>query len=231
MMQFQATGKRPPSGFDDGNEIAAATKSAKKRKHQETLDSAHDASQAVPPETKNSIPENVSTTTFTTREAPLIPSVPASKSNMKIKPHERLSDFAARVDQSLPVVGLKAKGAQSRDPLNLKKQRTKHERHLLRLQNQWREEEQRRKTKQEDAIDDLEDAKEEDALLWGPSTVDAVPRKGKKQRMKMAGNEDPWAEIARKRKVQGTEQRNLHDVVQAPPRLGRIKARLKNQGG
>lgn len=230
-MQFQATGKRPRSGLDDGDEIAAATKSSRKRKQRENLDSAPDPSQAVVPDPEKYKPETVPASTSTTKEAPRVPSISTPASNMKIQPHERLTDFAARVDQSLPVAGLKAKGAQSRDPLNLKKQRTKHERRLLRLQNQWREEEKRRKTKQDEVVDELEDAKEENALLWGPSIADAALRKGKKRKMKIAGDGDPWAEIARKRKIEGTEQRDLHDVVQAPPRLGKLKARFKDTGG
>lgn len=150
---------------------------------------------------------------------------------MKIQPHERLSDFAARVNQSIPLT-VPAKTSRNNDLVNGKEAapRTKHERHLRRLQSQWRAEEEKRRTKEAEVLEDLEDRREEEELLWGPS------RSKKRKRGKMANgggggddDDDPWAEIARKRKANGMqmEQTGLHDVVTAPPKLERLKARGK----
>lgn len=159
---------------------------------------------------------------------------------MKILPHERLSDFAARVDRSLPLSASAV--PKKREKNKTGRPVTKHERRLRRLQTRWREEERQRREKVEAEQEDIEDQREE-ALLWGgaaalPGSV-SVGKGKKKRRRRMEEEEDPWAEVARKRRKAmgtdvGTEReqkqklRGLHDVVEAPPsRLEPVRARLK----
>ena len=65
----------------------------------------------------------------------------------KIMPGERMSDFAARVNQALPISGLARKGKTVE---GVKERMTKHEKKLRKLQAEWRKEEARIREKEEE---------------------------------------------------------------------------------
>lgn len=143
----------------------------------------------------------------------------------KILPGERLSDFAARVDQALPLSGLASlhsrKDGKPLDPAlakSLKGRPTKHNKRLLRMQKEWREEEARRKTKKEEQVEDDEEKVEREGNLWAGQT--GKKRKGGSTAVvRLEGSdEDPWAELTRTKR-EATRMKSLQDVVQAPPQL------------
>lgn len=201
-------GKRLPKGLDNGN--TEPEKKKKKRK----LDTA-DA-----PGTATAIPE--------LSEQPPLP-IP------KILPGERLSDFAARVDQALPIVGLRSTDKQRAAKVpGLKERTTKHNKRLERIQNEWRETERRRKEKLEEEMDELEDEREEQDLLWNGVGSKASKKKKKQKRSRVGGHggdddEDPWKVLEKSRAE--AKQRNLQDVVQAPPQLKKVKSKFKEVSG
>jgi hypothetical protein len=107
--------------------------------------------------------------------------------------------------------------------------KTKHNRRLERMQKEWREEEARRKEKLEEEMEEREDEREEQDLLWDGMKAG----KGRKKRKGGWGvaegeDEDPWAELEKKR--QESKQKNLQDVVQAPPELKKVQSRFKGFG-
>ncbi|KUL86284.1 hypothetical protein ZTR_08561 [Talaromyces verruculosus] len=120
LMRFQQVGKTP-SGLDDGND----KKPNKKRKRGEDKDG-----------TASSNPKSTATTAKPAESAP----------TLKILPGEKLSDFAARVDQAMPLSAMKKSQriGQSENLPKIREERmTKHEKHLRKLQQGWREEEAR----------------------------------------------------------------------------------------
>ncbi|KAI0169595.1 hypothetical protein GGR52DRAFT_550693 [Hypoxylon sp. FL1284] len=146
-----------------------------------------------------------------------------------IRPGERMSDFAARVDAALPVGGLINKSVRNgKDPLGLKVWRTKKELKMHKMYDEWREEDRKLKDKREEELE-LEAEKEleeQDAgVTWkldsqGSGTGKKKKKKKKKgERSKYLGEtadaeEDPWEALRKKR---GETRAGLHDVVQAPP--------------
>lgn len=160
------------------------------------------------------------------------PEAKATLEMPKIQPGERMSDFAARVDASLPLSGLINKSARDgKDPLGLKKWRTNKERKMHKLYDEWREEDRKLKEKKEEELElqeekELED--EEAGVSWklnaaadGSLAASSSGKKKKKQgkRSKYVGEldeaeEDPWEALRKKR---GETRPGLHDVVQAPP--------------
>lgn len=201
LMRWSNEGKKLPKGLDDGKD----RRPSKKRKHitegeHDTVKKAEDSKPAPP----------------------------------KILPGERLSDFAARVDQALPLSSLASlnsrKDGKPLDPAlrNVVKERpTKHNKRLLRMQKEWREEEARRKARREEKMEDDEEKLEEDGLLWDGVGKPAPKKKRKGGISTVFGlegdDDDPWAELSRQ-KTEATRQRNLQDVVQAPPQLDHRKA-------
>lgn len=193
LMQFQTTGKRIPAGLDDGID-------GRKKKKQSRRDSDVDPLVIAK--------EDVATRTLKEEQMP------------KILPGERMSDFAARVDQALPVAGLK--GKPGRGHAMSKERQTRLERKMQKMQKGWREEDMRRKEKREEESDDeLEGTTEttEVPAEWGST------RKGKKRTV---DDDDPWAGV---NAVRTGKQRDLQDVVQAPPQLKRIKDKFKTHYG
>ena len=154
-------------------------------------------------------------------------------SKLEILPGERLSDFALRVDQNLPLSSIpkhSTKETLKIPGLKQKQNLTKHNKKLLRKQGQWREEEKRRKEKEEEKAEEWEDQKEEDSLLW--NDVDGVryARKGKRKRGKESGEEgDIWKALERK-KTEG-KALTVQEMVKEPPKLGRVKNLFKEPGG
>ncbi|OAX84884.1 hypothetical protein ACJ72_00735 [Emergomyces africanus] len=98
--------------------------------------------------------------------------LPPSSSIPKILPGERMSDFSARVNQALPLSGISKKSSSSninKDPAlkNLRENRqTKHERRLLRLQREWREEEARIREREAAEREEREAEEEEVNEQW-----------------------------------------------------------------
>lgn len=164
----------------------------------------------------------------------------------KILPGERMSDFAARVDQALPLSGItKKSGFVSTDPndVALRKLRedrqTRHEKKLRRLQAGWREEEAKIREKEEEEREEREEKEEELNEMWkmweaeagGPllggkkKKGKAIGGKKKKKKNGGAGGEvdsdsddaDPWAKLNRKKKAHASRPINPLESVQAPP--------------
>ncbi|KAI1084168.1 hypothetical protein F5B20DRAFT_523914 [Whalleya microplaca] len=142
-----------------------------------------------------------------------------------IRPGERMSEFAARVDAALPVSGLINKSTRNgKDPLGLKTQRTKKERKMHKLYDQWREEERKIKEKEEEDLElqaEKELEEEEQGVSWKLASqgegAGKKKKKGKRSRYlgeTANGEEDPWEALKKKR---GETRPGLHDVVQAPP--------------
>jgi hypothetical protein len=199
LMRWSTEGKKLPKSLDDGNDRRA---SKKKRKLDDDI-TLNDT------EVKKDV-------------AP------------RILPGERLSDFAARVDQALPLSSLASlnsrKDGKPLDPAlkNIVKERpTKHNKRLLRMQKEWREEEARRKAKREEKAEEDEEKNEEDGLLWNGVGGTTSKKKKKGRNTTVVGlegsDDDPWAELT-KQKREATKQKNLQDVVQAPPQLDHRKA-------
>jgi len=196
LMAFRQ-GKKLPKGLDDG---VKETKAAKKRRV-----AAEQESVPIDTEEKAEVGQKIEVPT--------------------IRPGEKMSEFSARVDAALPVSGLINKGAKGgKDPLGLKVGRTKTEKKMHRMYDEWRAEEKRR---QERKMDDLEKAEEEamdedGQVKWKvdiEASKEGKKKKGKKGRKRVLGEvedgeDDPWAKIKRDR---GEGKVGLNDVVQAPP--------------
>ena len=120
-----------------------------------------------------------------------------------ILPGERLGEFAARVDQALPLTGLIGKGADGR--------KTKTEKKMQRMQAQWREEEARIKEKREEHEENMEERDED----LGIASLSKRKKSGKKKRGDDS-DDDIWAKV---------EPRKFNDVVHAPPVLTIPKVR------
>ena len=163
------------------------------------------------------------------------PVVVEEKTKLRIKPGERLQDFALRVDQTLPLSSVPKHS--TRETVNipqLKSQQnlTKHNKKLLRLQSQWREEEKRRKDKGEEREDELQDQKEEDSLLWSSVHGQQSSKKGKKMKAGGVDERDIWKVL--EKKDEGPGKMNVltaSQMVQEPPKLGRLKNIFKEPGG
>ncbi|KAI1414377.1 hypothetical protein F5Y13DRAFT_159450 [Hypoxylon sp. FL1857] len=141
----------------------------------------------------------------------------------KIKPGERMSDFAARVDAALPVGGLINKSVRNgKDSLGLKVWRTKKEKKMHKMYDEWREEERKLKEKREEELElqaEKELEEEEMGVTWKLDLQAGGKKKRKGKKTKYLGevadvDDDPWEELKKKR---GETKAGLHDVVQAPP--------------
>lgn len=206
LMQFQS-GKKLANALDNGEPRS------KKRKRETTTAST---TPAKPPKPVQQAPTK-------TMEMP------------KIQPGEKLSEFAARVDQALPVTGLTRKGKSDLGP---KDRQTKTEKRLHKMYAEWRKEDARRKELVEEAQEEAEEEDEDEGgenLRYEDKDAqeDAAERKGsKKRRKRMIGeqkddDDDPWAELKSKR----DEPKGLHDVAKAPPEfktIPREKFKVRN---
>jgi hypothetical protein len=114
----------------------------------------------------------------------------AKSQGPKILPGERMSDFAARVDQALPLSGISRKAGNSLSKSSdaaIRKLRetrqTKHEKKLRRLQDGWRKDEERIREKEAEAREELEERQEEiNELLkgWKEEAGGGIGKKKKK---------------------------------------------------
>lgn len=109
---------------------------------------------------------------------------------------------------------------------------TKHEKHLLRLQSQWRKEELEILEKEAAEREEREEEMEEQLRLWKEWEAEGGKRKAKKkgvQKQQQAKVEaDPWAKLKKERM---NKQISPLDVVQAPPQLTKPREVFKVRGG
>jgi hypothetical protein len=153
-----------------------------------------------------------------------------AKAVPKIQPGESMAEFSARVDAALPLAGItktakKIAGAPDHRV-------TKHEKRLKRLQAGWREEEARIRDKEDEERELAEEDDDEAAALWEDKTADfdesvKLRPNGKKAKKKtkrkmvvgeVDDSDDEWEKLQRSRKV----QKNVHDVVAAPPTFTKV---------
>jgi hypothetical protein len=146
----------------------------------------------------------------------------------KIQPGEKLRDFNARVDQTLPVTGLTRRGNKGLAP-GEKVTRTKTEKRMHKMYEEWRKEDQRIKDKAEEAQELREEEEEERNATYGEDS--GVPVLYGKKRQRMIGEskdeKDIWAVLKDKR----DKPKGLHDVALAPPTftvVPREKFKVKN---
>ncbi|KAL5347987.1 hypothetical protein ACLOAV_007399 [Pseudogymnoascus australis] len=174
-------------------------------------------------------------------DKPQAPKVDPEQVEMpKIKPGEKMSEFAARVDAALPISGLINKtGKDGKDPLGLKVGRTKTEKRMHRMYAEWREQEKKIQDKRQEAMElaEEEELDDEGRVKWKldpEDTVQSGKKKNGKGKKKKAigeiddGNDDPWA-ILKKTRNEGPNR--LSDVYQAPPTFTKIpKEKFKVRG-
>ena len=201
-------GRKPTSGLDNGE------RPSKKRKRGKEDASSSTKSSDKQPDTSNSGSK------AKTAEVP------------RIQPGERLADFAARVNQALPVSGLARKGKQN--IAGTKDRTTRLEKRITRLQEEWRKDEERLVEKEEEERELAEDEEEDRAAEYGQDYREVMMQSGKKgKRKRMIGEQpekegDPWAVLKTKRE----EPKGLHDVAQAPPQFKAIpKEKFKMRNG
>lgn len=155
-----------------------------------------------------------------------------------IKPGERLSDFAVRVDNALPLGGLiKTGGRGVKDPLGLKVPQTKTEKKMHRIYAEWRERDHKIKERRQEALELAEEANGEGLGFILKADMEAATRRGKKKsnRGKRVFGEiddkdsgDPWDAVKRARN-EGPKRPS--DVAQAPPQFTKVpKEKFKVRG-
>ena len=213
-MAFKA-GKKLPKGLDDG--VKETKSQRKKRKASETAEEG--GGDEVEDRGPRPVVEDSQTPT--------------------IRPGERMSEFSARVDAALPISGLINKTAKNgKDPLGLKVGRTKTEKRMHRMYDEWREQDRKIKEKREEAMELAEEeAMDEDGQVKWKVDVDAANGAGEKKNKKGKrrkvigelddGDDDPWASLQRER----GQKVGLNDVVQAPPTFKTLpKEKFKVRG-
>ncbi|KAH8908951.1 hypothetical protein BR93DRAFT_957807 [Coniochaeta sp. PMI_546] len=204
-----AEGKKPRGGLDDG---VVLSKKQKKAANAEAAGTSAEPAKAAKQTEKQE------------RDIPTI------------RPGERLSEFAARVDAALPLGGLVTKTAvkNGKDMLGIKVPQTRKEKKMHKLYEQWRQEERKIQEKREEEAELAEEEEMDDeqgGVKWKIDMEDDAARgkkkkKGKKGRVlgEVGGKEeDPWEELKRKR---GEGKIGLHDVAKAPPELIAPTAKL-----
>ncbi len=221
LLAFQKTGKGLPSGLDDGTKTRKKTKKkgANEGANDESNGSNEDGSELT--ENKNKKQQQ------------------QQQQKLQILPGESLGDFAARVDQSLPLTSIpKHQTRETGTAGIIKTHLTKHNKRLARLQSEWRATEQKLKAREQDEEDELADKREEDALLWLSAGVQVsadarriLPPTSSKKKKRKDDDADPWKQLEKKRRLEGelARQRNLQDVVLAPPTLKPLKNIFKEK--
>lgn len=202
-------GKKLPKGLDDG---VKPTKKQRRAAAEGALTRPHEA------------------------DEPQIPAVEVPK----ILPGERMSEFSARVDAALPIAGLINKTVKGgKDPLGLKVARTKKEKKMHRMYDEWREQDRKIKEKKQEALElaEAEEEDEEGGVKWKIDmevSEQGKKKKGKGKKARVVGeiddgrDEDPWAAVARAR---NETRAKLNDVVQAPPEFTKLpKEKFKVRG-
>jgi hypothetical protein len=215
LMAF-ADGKKPRAGLDDGIEPPKKKKQQKKG-GDATGEAAEGGTPAKQVSAKDARPE--------------IPT---------IRPGERLSEYAQRVDAALPLSGLVTKTVKDgKDPLGLKVARTRKERKMHKLYDQWREEERKIQEKREEEAELAEEEEMENetaGVKWKMDMEDEMASRKKKTKGKKGTRylgevkekeEDPWEELKKKR---AEPKIGLHDVAAAPPELIKVNPKLLVRG-
>lgn len=147
----------------------------------------------------------------------------------RIRPGEKLGDFSARVYAALPMAGLRSKGRK--DPLDPKVHRTRKEKKMHKLYDQWREEDRKIKERREEELE-LAAERELDDEFAGASASLALlgagqpgqKRSKRARRQGLGGEEDTWAEIERRR---AEAKVGLHDVALCPPELRGVSSKRR----
>ncbi|EHK15120.1 uncharacterized protein TRIVIDRAFT_81401, partial [Trichoderma virens Gv29-8] len=149
-------------------------------------------------------------------------STDVSTEKLQIRPGENLGAFASRVDAALPVSGLAKKtstDADGKDAQGLKVYRTRKERKMHKLYDQWRAEEMKIQEKREEELERIAERDLEDdaagiltSAAFENENSHTKKRKGNKRRR--IAEEDPWVELKKRR---GEKKAKIHDVVLAPP--------------
>ncbi|OAQ96306.1 hypothetical protein LLEC1_00154 [Akanthomyces lecanii] len=149
---------------------------------------------------------------------------------LQIKPGEDLRAFAARVDAAMPLAGVSTKSGikGSKDLDGIKVQRTRKERKMHKLYDQWWEEDQKIQDQREEEKELAAEREiDNDGAGILPTSVldggDGTKKKKKGKRGKDAIDDDPWADLKKKR---GEVRHSLNDVVEAPPELHKRQSRL-----
>ncbi|KAL2075072.1 hypothetical protein VTL71DRAFT_14 [Oculimacula yallundae] len=207
LMAF-AQGKKLPKGLDDG--VRLTKMGEKKRRKIAAAEKAGQEDGEKEVEIKTEVKEKEKETNTPT-----------------IRPGERMSDFSARVDAALPVAGLINKSVRSgKDPLGLKVGRTKTEKRMHRMYDEWRAEEARIQDKRQEAMELAEEEEEDEdgQVRWKEPPAAGASASGKKKKKGMGkkkilgeiddGEDDPWANVGKSR---GEVKAGLNDVVLAPP--------------
>lgn len=202
-------GKKFRSGLDDGLRKNASAKNNNNNKKQQQR------------KTGDNTTDGAATTTADAAKK-------TAKEIPTIRPGERLSEFASRVDAALPVMGLVSKTAKDgKDPLGMKVHRTRKEKKMHKLYDEWRREEATIQDKRKEEAEEAEERElEEDEGLGVKWRLDMQTAESKKKGKKgkkgsksvweadEKDDEDPWAELKKKR---GEKKIGMHDVVKAPP--------------
>ncbi|KAJ6438705.1 urease accessory protein UreD [Purpureocillium lavendulum] len=148
----------------------------------------------------------------------------------RIRPGEDMRSFAARVDAALPVAGLtkKTKVTDGKDEAGLKVHRTRKERKMHKLYDQWRAEERKIQERREEELElEAERELENDgagvlassAFMDGVEDASGKKKKGRRRRGRAKqDDDDPWLALKKKR---AEAKVGLHDVAQAPPELNK----------
>lgn len=149
---------------------------------------------------------------------------------LQIKPGEDLRAFGARVDAALPLAGVSTKSGikGAKDIDGIKIQRTRKERKMHKLYDQWREEERKIQDRKEEEKElEAERELDNDAVGILSTSVldeeDGSRKKKGKRRGQSALDDDPWADLKKKR---GEVKHGLNDVALAPPELNKKKSKL-----
>ncbi|KAF2873573.1 hypothetical protein BDV95DRAFT_567301 [Massariosphaeria phaeospora] len=210
LMAFTPSGKKS-SGLDDGTR----TKSKKPKPKPNPQQQLQTAS------TTDTVADLEKTDTPNSEAQP--------STTPKIRPGERLAEFAQRVNAALPLAGV---ARSSKKLAGVSDHRvTKHEKKLKRLQRGWRAEEARLRDKEQEALELAEEEQDEEDAMWEDKTAelpDGTAKKGKKtrkmgRRKRVAGEvdgdgEDEWEALRMKRE----QRKGLHDVVKAPPQFDKV---------
>jgi hypothetical protein len=214
-MLYQQTGRRAPSGLETGE---------RKRKRNSTEDATSSKKSAQAAETQKN--------KAAAKEAKEKAEMP------KIMPGERLAEFVARVDREMPLSQM-TKSVKTGDAKNKEQhKKTKHEKHLLRLQKGWREEEAKIREREQEEREEREDEMEDELRQWKEWEIEAAggKKKAKKNKKKGAnGNDDsgdddpdPWAKL---KKRDEERKKNPFEIAKAPPQLVKPREIFKVRGG
>ncbi|KAF7542764.1 hypothetical protein G7Z17_g11305 [Cylindrodendrum hubeiense] len=154
---------------------------------------------------------------------------------LKILPGEDMRSFSFRVNAALPVAGLAKKTVikDGKDEAGFKVLRTRKERKMHKLYDQWRAEDEKIKDqREEEAAQDAEREDDEGVGMTAKAAAELEEATSSRKKKKKAGRgpaeEDPWLELKKKR---AEAKVGLHDTAKAPPELNKkVIKQLKVRG-